>query len=135
MTKNFAQLFEESLKELESRPGSIVKGTVVSIDKGIVLIDAGLRSESCVPIDQFRDSEGRVNLEVGDEVDVALEFVLDGFGETILFREKAKRREAWVNIEKSLEEKTLVKGVITGRVNDGFLRNSQTHQLFLQIIE
>ena len=112
-----------------------MKGTVVSIDKGIVLIDAGLRSESCVPIDQFRDSEGRVNLEVGDEVDVALEFVLDGFGETILFREKAKRREAWVNIEKSLEEKTLVKGVITGRVNDGFLRKSQTHQLFLQIIE
>jgi len=131
MTKNFAELFEEALRKLEDRPGTIVKGTVVSIDKDIVLIDAGLRSESCVPIDQFRDSEGRVNLKVGDEVDVAFDFDSDGFGDLILSREKAKRHEAWVNIEKSLEEKTPVKGVITGRVNGGFTVEVNSIRAFL----
>ena len=70
MTINFAELFEEALRKLEDRPGTIVKGTVVSIDKDVVLVKAGQRYESCIPIDQFRDSEGRVNLKVGDEVDV-----------------------------------------------------------------
>ncbi len=131
MTKNFAELFEESLKELESRPGSIVKGTVVSIEKDVVVVAAGLKSKSIISIDQFRDREGRVNLEVGDEVDVALDFNLGGFGETILSREKAKRHEAWVNIVKSFEEKTSVKGVITGRVNGGFTVDVNSVRAFL----
>ena len=131
MTKNFAMLFEESLKELEDRPGSIVKGTVVSIEEDVVVVDAGLKSKSTIPTEQFLDREGRVDLEVGDEVDVALDAVEDVFGETILSREKAKRHEAWVNIEKSLEDKTPVKGVITGRVNGGFTVEVNSIRAFL----
>jgi len=98
MTENFAQLFEESLQELETRPGSIVKGTVVSIDKDIVLVDAGLKSESAIPADQFKNAEGELEIAIGDEVDVALDAVEDGFGETILSREKrsvTKRGLSW----------------------------------------
>lgn len=131
MTKNFAKLFEESLKELEDRPGSIVKGTVVSIEEDVVVVDVGLKSKSTIPTEQFLDREGRVDLEVGDEVDVALDAVEDVFGETILSREKAKRHEAWVNIEKSLEDKTPVKGVITGRVNGGFTVEVNSIRAFL----
>ena len=71
MTENFAQLFEESLKELETRPGAIVKGTIVSIDKDIVLVDAGLKSESAIPIEQFKNAEGNLEVAIGDKVDVA----------------------------------------------------------------
>mmetsp|Transcript_4889 Transcript_4889/g.6372 ORF Transcript_4889/g.6372 Transcript_4889/m.6372 type:complete len:109 (-) Transcript_4889:19-345(-) len=105
MTENFADLFEESLKELETRPGAIVKGTIVSIDKDIVLVDAGLKSESAIPVEQFKNAEGTVEVAIGDTVDVALDAVEDGFGETILSREKAKRHEAWVELEKAYEEK------------------------------
>merc|ERR1712157_242686 len=105
MTENFAQLFEESLQELETRPGSIVKGTVVSIDKDIVLVDAGLKSESAIPADQFKNAEGELEIAIGDQVDVALDAVEDGFGETILSREKAKRHEAWVELEKKKRKK------------------------------
>jgi small subunit ribosomal protein S1 len=95
MTENFAQLFEESLKTIETRPGSIIKGTVVAITKDNVLVDAGLKSESVISIDQFKSVTGEVEVSVGDEIDVALDATDDGFGETILSREKAKRHEAW----------------------------------------
>ena len=71
MTENFAQLFEESLKEVETRPGSIVKGTVVAINRDVVLVDAGLKSESAIPVEQFRNSDGEVEINIGDQVDVA----------------------------------------------------------------
>ena len=100
MSENFAQLFEESLKEVETRPGSIVKGTVVAIEKDLVLVDAGLKSESAIPAEQFRNADGELEITVGDEIDVALDAVEDGFGETILSREKAKRYEAWLQLEK-----------------------------------
>jgi len=131
MTENFAQLFEESLQELETRPGSIVKGTVVSIDKDIVLVDAGLKSESAIPADQFKNAEGELEISVGDAVDVALDAVEDGFGETILSREKAKRHEAWVELEKAYEEKETIKGVINGKVKGGFTVEVNSVRAFL----
>ena len=131
MTENFAQLFEESLQELETRPGSIVKGTVVSIDKDIVLVDAGLKSESAIPADQFKNAEGELEIAVGDSVDVALDAVEDGFGETILSREKAKRHEAWVELEKAYEDKVTIKGVINGKVKGGFTVEVNSVRAFL----
>ncbi|WP_300318056.1 30S ribosomal protein S1 [Idiomarina sp.] len=120
MSENFAQLFEESLKEVETRPGSIVKGTIVAIEKDLVLVDAGLKSESAIPAEQFRNAEGELEVNVGDEVDVALDAVEDGFGETVLSREKAKRYEAWLQLEKAHEENATVTGYISGKVKGGF---------------
>ncbi|PUY12321.1 30S ribosomal protein S1 [Cronobacter sakazakii] len=120
MTESFAQLFEESLKEIETRPGSIVRGVVVAIDKDVVLVDAGLKSESAIPAEQFKNAQGEIEIQVGDEVDVALDAVEDGFGETLLSREKAKRHEAWLMLEKAYEEAATVTGVINGKVKGGF---------------
>jgi small subunit ribosomal protein S1 len=120
MTESFAQLFEESLKEIETRPGSIVKGTVVAIENGFVLVDAGLKSESAIPADQFKNAAGELEIEVGGQVDVALDAVEDGFGETQLSREKAKRHEAWIQLEKAYEEAETVMGIINGKVKGGF---------------
>jgi len=120
MTESFAQLFEESLKTIETRPGSIVRGVVVSIDKDVVLVDAGLKSESAIPAEQFKNAQGELEIQVGDEVDVALDAVEDGFGETLLSREKAKRHEAWITLEKAYEEAATVTGVINGKVKGGF---------------
>ncbi|NIG88394.1 30S ribosomal protein S1 [Serratia symbiotica] len=120
MTESFAQLFEESLKTIETRPGSIVRGTVVAIDKDVVLVDAGLKSESAIPAEQFKNVQGELEIQVGDEVDVALDAVEDGFGETLLSREKAKRHEAWITLEKAYEDAETVVGVINGKVKGGF---------------
>jgi small subunit ribosomal protein S1 len=131
MTENFAQLFEESLKEIETRPGSIIKGTVVKIEKDNVIVDAGLKSESVISIDQFKNSAGEVEIEVGSEVDVALDATDDGFGETVLSREKAKRHEAWQVLEKAYEEKETVIGVINGKVKGGFTVEVSNIRAFL----
>ncbi|ECX6242501.1 TPA: 30S ribosomal protein S1 [Salmonella enterica] len=120
MTESFAQLFEESLKEIETRPGFIVRGVVVAIDKDVVLVDAGLKSESAIPAEQFKNAQGELEIQVGDEVDVALDAVEDGFGETLLSREKAKRHEAWITLEKAYEDAETVTGVINGKVKGGF---------------
>ncbi|WP_407332721.1 30S ribosomal protein S1 [Enterovibrio sp. 27052020O] len=120
MTESFASLFEESLKTIETRPGAIVKGTVVAIANGYVLVDAGLKSESSIPAEQFKNAAGELEIEVGAEVDVALDAIEDGFGETQLSREKAKRHEAWIQLEKAYEEAETVIGVINGKVKGGF---------------
>ncbi|CAM3822846.1 30S ribosomal protein S1 [Rheinheimera salexigens] len=120
MTENFAQMFEESLNTIETRPGSIVKGTVVAILKDVVMVDAGLKSEAAIPVEQFKAANGEIEVSVGDIIDVALDAIEDGFGETLLSREKAKRHEAWVRLEKACEEKETVIGVITGKVKGGF---------------
>ncbi|OAT23265.1 30S ribosomal protein S1 [Proteus myxofaciens] len=120
MTESFAQLFEESLKTIETRPGAIVRGVVVSIDKDVVLVDAGLKSESAIPVEQFKNAQGELEIQVGDEIDVALDAVEDGFGETVLSREKAKRHEAWLMLEKAYEENETVVGIINGKVKGGF---------------
>lgn len=131
MTENFADLFEESLQQIETRPGAIVRGTVVSIDKDIVLVDAGLKSESAIPIEQFKAADGSIEVAVGDSIDVALDAVEDGFGETILSREKAKRHEAWVELEKAYDEKATIKGIINGKVKGGFTVEVNTVRAFL----
>ncbi|WDE03013.1 30S ribosomal protein S1 [Thalassomonas viridans] len=131
MTENFAQLFEESLKEIETRPGSIIKGTVVAINKDNVIVDAGLKSESVISIDQFKNTSGEVEINIGDEIDVALDATDDGFGETILSREKAKRHEAWQVLEKAYEEKETVIGVINGKVKGGFTVEVSNIRAFL----
>ncbi|VFP82286.1 30S ribosomal protein S1 [Candidatus Erwinia haradaeae] len=120
MTESFALLFEESLKKIETRPGSIVRGIVLSIDKDVVVVDAGLKSESTISIEQFKNASGRLEIRVGDKVDVALDAVEDGFGETLLSREKAKRYEAWIALEKAYDKAETVTGVINGKVKGGF---------------
>lgn len=120
MTESFAQLFEESLQSIETRPGAIVRGVVVAIDKDVVLVDAGLKSESAIPVEQFKNVQGELEIQVGDEIDVALGAVEDGFGETILSREKAKRHEAWLMLEKAYEDAETVMGIINGKVKGGF---------------
>lgn len=120
MTESFADLFEQSLQTLEFRPGSIVRGTVVVIENGMVLVDAGLKSESPIPAEQFKNAQGVLEIQVGDEVDVALDSVEDGFGETQLSREKAKRHEAWIVLEKAYEDAETVIGIINGKVKGGF---------------
>ncbi|WP_298773566.1 30S ribosomal protein S1 [uncultured Shewanella sp.] len=120
MTESFADLFEQSLQTLEFRPGSIVRGVVVRIENGTVLVDAGLKSESPIPAEQFKNAQGVLEIAVGDEVDVALDSVEDGFGETQLSREKAKRHEAWIVLEKAYEDAETVIGIINGKVKGGF---------------
>ncbi|MCL1142482.1 30S ribosomal protein S1 [Shewanella gaetbuli] len=120
MTESFADLFEQSLQQLEFRPGSIVRGTVVAIENGMVLVDAGLKSESPISADEFKNAQGVLEIQVGDEVDVALDSVEDGFGETQLSREKAKRHEAWIVLEKAYEDAETVIGIINGKVKGGF---------------
>jgi small subunit ribosomal protein S1 len=129
--ENFAQLFEESLKEIETRPGSIIKGTIVAVNKDNVIVDAGLKSESVISIDQFKNSAGEVEVVVGDHIDVSLKATDDGFGETILSRDDAKRHEAWQVLEKAYEEKETVIGVINGKVKGGFTVEVSNIRAFL----
>ncbi|MCG8613835.1 MAG: 30S ribosomal protein S1, partial [Pseudomonadales bacterium] len=120
MSESFAELFEESLKELDMQPGSIITGVVVDIDNDWVTVNAGLKSEGVIPLSQFVSDSGEVTLKIGDEVQVALDAVEDGFGETRLSREKAKRAEAWKELEKAYEAAAVVNGVINGKVKGGF---------------
>ncbi|KGQ33662.1 30S ribosomal protein S1 [Gallibacterium anatis] len=120
MSESFAQLFEESLKELETRQGSIVTGTVVAINKGFVFVDAGLKSEAAIPAEEFQNAQGEITVQVGDQVQVALDAVEDGFGETKLSREKAVRHESWIALEKAYEDQETVVGLINGKVKGGF---------------
>src|SRR5690554_4547312 len=120
MSESFADLFEESLKEIDMQPGSIVQGTVVDVDSDWVTVNAGLKSEGVIPASQFLNEKGELEVAVGDVVDVALDAVEDGFGETRLSREKAKRAEAWKVLEKSFEAEEVVKGIINGKVKGGF---------------
>jgi small subunit ribosomal protein S1 len=118
--ENFAELFEESLLTLDMKPGSIVTGTVVDIDSDWVTVNAGLKSEAIIPRSQFLNDKGELEVAIGDETLVALDAVEDGFGETKLSREKAKRAEAWKELEKAFEDNAVVKGVINGKVKGGF---------------
>ncbi|QIQ41333.1 MAG: 30S ribosomal protein S1 [Buchnera aphidicola (Aphis urticata)] len=120
MNESFAQLFEESLKEIKTRPGSIIRGIIVSIEKDIILVDAGLKSESSIPLEQFKNPQGLIDVKVGDYVDVALDAIEDGFGETVLSREKAKRHEAWLVLEQAHDTSKTVTGIINGKVKGGF---------------
>ena len=120
MTESFQELFEESLKSIEMKSGSIVTGTVVDIDKDWITVHAGLKSEGTIPADQFLNDQGEIEVAVGDEVRVSLEAVEDGFGATRLSREKAKRAEVWLELEEANKSNETVIGVITGKVKGGF---------------
>ena len=131
MSESFADLFEQSLKEVDMTPGAIVIGTVIEIDTEWVTVHAGLKSEGVIPREQFLNEEGNFLLEIGDEVKVALESVEDGFGETRLSREKAKRAESWMELEAAHESNAIVTGVINGKVKGGFTVDLNNIRAFL----
>ena len=118
-TESFAQLFEESLAKQEMRQGEVITAEVVRVDYNYVVVNAGLKSEAYVPIEEFKDDRGEVTVQPGDFVSVAIESVENGYGDTILSRDKAKRLAAWMNLEKALESGELVTGTITGKVKGG----------------
>ncbi len=120
MTESFAELFEQSIITQKMRPGAIVKATVVEIRPESVVVNAGLKSESIIPIEQFRTGDESPVISVGDEIEVALEAVEDGHGETRLSREKAIRAQSWTRLETALEAAQTVKGIINGKVKGGF---------------
>ncbi|MDH4275902.1 MAG: S1 RNA-binding domain-containing protein, partial [Gammaproteobacteria bacterium] len=120
MTESFAQLFEESLSTSKMRPGSIVKGIVVEVLDNFVVVHAGFKSEGVIPREQFLDERGNLEVSVGDEVEVALDMLEDGSGETRLSREKAKRAQSWIRLEEAFEKNQTVKGLISDKVKGGF---------------
>ena len=119
MSENFAQLLEEFFAQ-EARLGSVVKGTVVAIQKGYVIVDTGFKSESAIDASEFMNAQGELEVQVGDQVDVVLKAVEDGFGETVVSRGDAKRNEAWIALEKAFEEQATVTGFVNGKVKGGF---------------
>jgi small subunit ribosomal protein S1 len=131
MSESFADLFEESLKTIDMKPGSIVTGVVIDFDSDWVTVHAGLKSEGVIPREQFLSESGEFTLSIGDEVQVALESVEDGFGETKLSREKAKRAEAWTTLEAAYEAEETVVGIINGKVKGGFTVDINSIRAFL----
>ncbi len=120
MSESFAELFEESLNNVEMESGAILQGTVVHIGSDVVVVNAGLKSEGVIPVEQFYNDKGELEIQEGDVVEVALDTIEDGFGETRLSREKARRAQAWVRLEKACEASEIVTGIISGRVKGGF---------------
>lgn len=120
MSESFAELFEESLRSTEMRNGALLTGTVLDVTDEYVLVNAGLKTEAAIPLDQFRSPEGELEVAVGDQVEVALESVADGYGETILSRDRAKRLQTWKNLERALEAAETVTGYLSGKVRGGF---------------
>ena len=120
MTESFAELFEESLASQRIKPGTILTGNVVEVNADVVIVNAGLKSEAVIPAEQFQNDQGEIEVAVGDDVEVALDTVEDGFGETRLSREKAKRAKTWEYLETAFEKAETVTGMINGRVRGGF---------------
>ncbi len=129
--ESFAELFEQSEVEQKMRPGAILSGVVVALNDEFVTVHAGLKSESTIPVDQFRNERGEVDIAVGDNVEVALDTVEDGFGATRLSREKAKRAHAWKVLEEAYENSATVTGVINGKVKGGFTVDLEDIRAFL----
>jgi small subunit ribosomal protein S1 len=129
--ESFADLFEESLARQEMRAGEVITAEVVNIDHNFVVVNAGLKSESYVPIEEFRNDRGELEVNIGDFVHVAIDALEDGYGETRLSREKAKRIAAWNDLEKALNEGSLVKGVVSGRVKGGLTVMTNSIRAFL----
>ncbi len=131
MTESFAELFEQSQTLNKLKPGSIVSGTVVEIRADVVVVNAGLKSEGIVPLEQFKSENGELEVKVGDVVKVALEAIEDGFGETKLSREKAKRSMVWDELEEAFEKEAAVSGRINGKVKGGFTVDIRDVRAFL----
>ena len=131
MAESFAQLLEESEDNINTQPGTIINGTVVDIGKDAVVVNAGLKSEGMIPIEQFQMDNGQLEVAVGDEVEVALDALEDGYGETKLSREKARRARAWTELERIHEAGETVTGIITGKVKGGFTVELRDLRAFL----
>ena len=131
MTESFAQLFEQSLANQRIRPGMILTGLVVDVTPDVVVVNVGLKSEAVIPVEQFKDERGEIEVKAGDEVEVALDSVEDGTGETRLSREKAKRARTWTRLEDAFNKSEIVSGVITGRVKGGFTVEIDNVRAFL----
>ncbi len=131
MTESFAQLFEQSLANQRIRPGMILTGLVVDVTPDVVVVNVGLKSEAVIPVEQFKDEQGVLEVKAGDEVEVALDSVEDGTGETRLSREKAKRARTWTRLEEAFNKAEIVTGVITGRVKGGFTVEIDNVRAFL----
>jgi small subunit ribosomal protein S1 len=131
MSESFAELFEESFASQQIKQGAIITGTVVAVNEDVVIISAGLKSEAVIPIEQFQNDAGEAEIAVGDEFEVALDAVEDGFGETRLSREKAVRARTWIQLEKAFEKSEIVTGVINGRVKGGFTVEIDNVRAFL----
>src|SRR3954454_11708227 len=131
MTESFAELFEQSQTLAKLKPGTIVSGIVVGIRNDVIVINAGLKSEGIVPIEQFRNEQGELEVKLGDEVKVALDAIEDGFGETRLSREKAKRSLVWDELETAQQANATVTGRISGKVKGGFTVDIKDVRAFL----
>jgi small subunit ribosomal protein S1 len=131
MTESFAQLFEQSLANQRIRPGMILTGLIVDVTDDVVIVNVGLKSEAVIPLEQFKNERGEVEVKPGDEVEVALDSVEDGTGETRLSREKAKRARTWTRLETAFNDSQIVVGVITGRVKGGFTVEIDNVRAFL----
>ena len=117
--ESFAALFEESLKRSEMRSGEVITAEVVRVDYNFVVVNAGLKSEAYVPIEEFKNDQGELEVQVGDFVSVAIDAIENGYGDTILSRDKAKRLASWLSLENSLESGEFVTGTVNGKVKGG----------------
>ncbi len=131
MTESFAELFEQSIASQRIRPGTILTGLIVEVGQDYVVVNVGLKSEAVIPAEQFKNEKGEMEAKVGEEVEVALDSVEDGSGETRLSREKAKRARTWTRLEQSFEKQEIVNGIITGRVKGGFTVEIDNVRAFL----
>lgn len=120
MSENFAEMFEQSITQMNMRVGEIITGEVVDINRDVVIVNAGLKSEGVIPIEQFYDENGELDVKVGDVVEVALDSFEDGYGESRLSREKAKRARAWTRLEEAQQNDEIITGRFTGKVKGGF---------------
>ncbi|HOB96790.1 MAG TPA: S1 RNA-binding domain-containing protein, partial [Aquabacterium sp.] len=118
-TDSFAAMFEESLKRNDMRAGEVISAEVVRIEHNHVVVNAGLKSEAYVPIDEFKNDQGELEVEVGDFVSVAIDAIENGYGDTILSRDKAKRLASWLALETALESGDFVTGTVSGKVKGG----------------
>ena len=130
MSENFQELFEKSLETVEMNPGAIITGVIIDIDKDWVTVHAGLKSEGVIPAEQFYNDKGEIDASVGDEVQVSLEAVEDGFGATRLSREKARRAESWIELKQPTADE-VVTGVISGKVKEIFTVDVRGLRAFL----
>jgi small subunit ribosomal protein S1 len=131
MTESFAQMFEQSLASQRIKAGQILNGFIVEVGSDMVIVNVGLKSEAAIPLEQFKNERGEIEVKAGDEVEVALDAVEDGSGETRLSREKAKRARTWTRLEKAFESGEIVSGVINGRVKGGFTVELENVRAFL----
>jgi small subunit ribosomal protein S1 len=131
MTESFAELFEQSIASQRIRPGTILNGLIVEVGQDYVIVNVGLKSEAVIPSDQFKNEKGEIEVAVGETVEVALDSVEDGSGETRLSREKAKRARTWTRLETAFEKQEVVIGIITGRVKGGFTVEIDNVRAFL----